>query len=141
MLDPTDHVRRRSREREATGNGKCRGHRGDGGGRRICRARERAGEREKIARPIVETNRAKFSRRAAKWRGDSLFVEHAQRELSRFRFGDDAAGARFGRRLRVDRIGLDGRLAGGRARFTADGPLVGWRKFGSWVLLWQTDDD
>jgi cysteine desulfurase len=92
-----------------------------------------------MAGPIVETNRAKFSRRAAKWRGDSLFGEHAQRELSRFRFGDDADGARFGRRLRVERIGLHGRLGGSVARLTGDGSIDGMRKFGRSFFVRQTD--
>ena len=39
--------------------------------------------------------------------------EHAECQFPRHRFGDDADGARFGRRLRVERLGLHGRF--GRA--------------------------
>ena len=79
-------------------------------GARGASARSALGERSRAASPSARQNGD---------RGASA-GEHAERQLSRRELGDDADGARPGRRLRIERLGVHGRL--GRWRRTSCSP-------------------
>src|SRR5262249_17622495 len=66
--------------------------------------------------------------------------QRAQRKFYRCRFGNHADGARFGRRLRIERLGLHGWFGESVACFARHGIVSRKRQIGDSFFTLQTDD-
>ena len=96
-------------------------------------------EGAEIARRFVGTDCAKFPRRSSEWRHSSSAREHVECQFPRTQLGNAAHGAGFGRRLRIERLGLHGRFGHSVARVARDGPLDRTRQLGRPLFVRQTN--
>ena len=85
-------------------------------------------------------HRTRFPRSSTERRAGAAPCQHTQCQFPRLYLGNASHGARSRGDLRLERLGLHGRLRGRLACPACDGPVAGARRFGHSLLVRQRND-